>query len=206
MRTTRWCPQIASRLSVQDFVVVAAAKRFSITFDGQRRDPVQDLQNPPVLLLRHRFPARLRRSAHLDRNLRALGQGDLVFQHDHTVFHSTANDHKAIVRPGLRQVKVGGPVEMGPRPVGRARLRRGGSPPSPPPSVSRSLRPPLPLASSLRPSVSQSVPPAAFYARLQEPPGAEQHLFDEAIQRREDQHFQDEPVRPGLPVAWAPGP
>ena len=30
-----------------------------------------------------------------------------------------------------------------------------------------------------------------FYTRLEEPARAEQHLFDEAIQRREDQEFQD---------------
>jgi len=45
----------------------------------------------------------------------------------------------------------------------------------------------------------------AFYARLQEPPGAEQHLFDEAIQRREDQEFQDEFVRLGMACARGEG-
>jgi DNA-binding HxlR family transcriptional regulator len=34
-----------------------------------------------------------------------------------------------------------------------------------------------------------------FYARLKEPPGAEEHLFDEAIERREGQEFEDEFVR-----------
>jgi len=43
----------------------------------------------------------------------------------------------------------------------------------------------------------------AFYARLQEPPGAEAHLFDESIQRREDQQFQDEFVRLGMACALA---
>jgi DNA-binding PadR family transcriptional regulator len=40
-----------------------------------------------------------------------------------------------------------------------------------------------------------------FYARLQEPPGAEQHLFDETIQRREDQEFEAEIVRLGMAIA-----
>jgi len=40
-----------------------------------------------------------------------------------------------------------------------------------------------------------------FYARLKEPPGAQQHLFDEAIQRREDQKFQDDLVRLGMACA-----
>jgi hypothetical protein len=40
-----------------------------------------------------------------------------------------------------------------------------------------------------------------FYARLQEPPGAEEHLFDETIQRREDQEFEDEIVRLGMACA-----
>ena len=40
--------------------------------------------------------------------------------------------------------------------------------------------------------------PCDSYARLKEPPGAQQHLFDEATQRREDQQFEDEFVRLGV--------
>jgi DNA-binding PadR family transcriptional regulator len=40
-----------------------------------------------------------------------------------------------------------------------------------------------------------------FYAGLEEPPGTEGRLFDKAIQRREDQEFQDEFTR--LAMAYA---
>ncbi len=43
---------------------------------------------------------------------------------------------------------------------------------------------------------------ADFYARLEEPPGAEKHLFDETIQQREDRAFADDFVRLGLDIDW----
>jgi len=45
----------------------------------------------------------------------------------------------------------------------------------------------------------------AFYARLKEPPGAEEHLFDEAIQRREDRKFKKDLLRAATAYARAQG-
>ena len=44
-----------------------------------------------------------------------------------------------------------------------------------------------------------------FYARLTEPPGAEEHLFDEAIQRRQDRYFEKELLRATMACARAQG-
>jgi len=44
-----------------------------------------------------------------------------------------------------------------------------------------------------------------FYARFKEPPGAEDHLFDEAIQRREDRKFKKDLLRAATACARAQG-
>ena len=45
----------------------------------------------------------------------------------------------------------------------------------------------------------------AFYTRLKEPPGAEAHLFDESIQRREDRKFEKDFLRAATAYAQAQG-
>jgi len=86
--------------------MVRSAEGIALALDGQPSDPLDLRDHPTVLLFRHRIAARLARSAHDDRHLRAFRQEDVAFEHNDAVFDATANDHIVIFGRMVRQHKL----------------------------------------------------------------------------------------------------
>ncbi len=76
--------------------MVRAVHRFAGSFDRQRGDCVHDRQNATPYCRQRTFIGLVRSRAHPNCDLRALGQGDLLFEHHDAFFDPTANDHTVI--------------------------------------------------------------------------------------------------------------
>lgn len=80
--------------------MVRTAERLIGPFDGEEGNTIHHFQYPTPFGLQ----GRLALAAHHDRYFRAFRQKDFFFKNNHTVLHSSANDHNVILRRTLSRV------------------------------------------------------------------------------------------------------